>query len=162
MSMETRKNPRLREWDYASNGAYFVTVCSKNRQCLLSTVVGRGALTPPMVKLSDSGEVLDKYIKNINFVYEDVSVDKYIIMPNHFHMLLSINDKEKAHGGMRASRPTVSTIIRSLKTMVTREIGKNIFQASFYDHIIRDEQDYLIHWQYIDDNPAKWAEDEYF
>ncbi len=160
--METRNNPRLQEWDYGTNGAYFVTVCVQNRQSLLSTVVGRGALTPPLVELTSFGMILDKYIQNINVIYDGICVDKYVIMPNHFHLLISINAHDDAHGGMRASRPTIPGIVRSLKTMVTREIGRSIFQSSFHDHIIRDEHDYLTRWQYIDTNPAKWAEDEYY
>lgn len=159
--MEQRKTPRLKNYDYSGKGAYFVTVCVKNRLPLLS-VVGRGDLTPPTfspcVELSSVGEILDKHIRRIEMVYSGVTVDNYVIMPNHFHLLLSFKDC----GGVRAPRPTISTIIRTLKTMVTREIGEAIFQTSFYDHIIRDEQDYFVRWKYIDENPAKWAEDEYF
>ena len=159
--MDKRKNPRLSDYDYSSNGAYFITVCVKNRLSILSAV-GRGALTPPngspIIKLSPIGEVLDKHIRRINEVYGDVTVDKYVIMPNHFHLLISMNES----GEVRAPRPTISTIVRTLKTMVTRETGKSIFQTSFYDHIIRDEQDYFVRCKYIDENPAKWAEDEYF
>ena len=65
---------------------------------------------------------------------------------------------------MWASAPTqsVSTRIRSFKTLVSKQIGQSIWQRSFYDHVIRDEGDYLHIWQYIDSNPAKWAEDEYY
>ena len=161
--MDKRRHPRLKNYDYSEYGSYFVTVCVQNRQPMLSTVVGRDALIPPMVQLTPYGRVLDKYIQKINSVYTDVCVDKYIIMPNHFHLLISITQPvDQQNGGMRESRPTVQTIIRSLKTMVTRETGKSIFQSSFHDHIIRDERDYLVRWQYIDDNPAKWAEDEYY
>ena len=154
-----RKHPRLREFDYSSNGAYFVTVCTDNRRSILSRiVVGRDAFIPPHVELTDIGYVVEKYIGNINIGYENITVEKYVIMPNHIHLLIRIHD----NGGMRASRPTVPSIVRSLKTMVTREIGKSVFQASFHDHVIRNEQDYLTRWEYIDENPAKWSEDEYF
>ena len=154
-----RKHPRLKEFDYSSNGAYFVTICTDNRRNILSRiVVGRDAFIPPHVELTDIGYVVEKYIGNINIGYENITVEKYVIMPNHIHLLICIHD----NGGMRASRPTVPSIVRSLKTMVTREIGKSVFQTSFHDHIIRDEQDYLARWEYIDENPAKWTEDEYF
>ena len=65
------------------------------------------------------------------------------------------------NGGMRSSRPTLQMIIRAFKTIVTRQLGFAIWQESFHDHIIRNEKDYLSHYQYIDDNPAKWLEDEY-
>ncbi len=160
--MEKRKHPRLKEYDYSQAGVYFITVCVKNRSPVLSSVVGRGALTPPQVMLSQWGSILDKYIRNIDTVYENTSVDKYVIMPNHFHMLLRLHPLDNKNGGLKAARPTVETIVRSLKTMVTREIGHSIWQTSFHEHIIRDEQDYLTRWNYIDSNPHKWAEDEYY
>ena len=160
--MEKRKHPRLKDYDYSQNGAYFITVCVEKRRPILSTVVGRGDHTPPQVELTACGKVLDKYIRGIEGAYKSVSVDKYVIMPNHFHLLISIAAPDNAHGGVWSPRPTVQTVLRSLKTMVTKEIGRPIFQTSFYDHIIRDENDYLTRWQYIDDNPARWAEDEYY
>ncbi|MDE6111716.1 MAG: hypothetical protein K2F65_07355, partial [Eubacterium sp.] len=78
------------------------------------------------------------------------------IMPNHIHMIITIN------GTMWASSPTVSSLIKSFKILVTKEIGKAIFQRSFYDHIIRNESDYNEVWQYIDRNPQKWKEDKFY
>ena len=66
------------------------------------------------------------------------------------------------NGTMWASSPTVSQKINSLKILVTKTIGKPIFQRSFYDHVIRDEKDYLRIWEYIENNPGKWTEDKYF
>ena len=82
-------------------------------------------------------------------------------MPNHIHMILRI---EGGHGPMWASAPTqsVSTRIRSFKALVSKEVGRPIWQRSFYDHVIRNEADYLRIWEYIDNNPACWAEDEYY
>ena len=160
--MEKRKHPRLKDYDYSQNGAYFITVCVEKRRPILSTVVGRGDHTPPQVELTACGRVLDKYIRGIEGAYKSVSVDKYVIMPNHFHLLISIAAPDNAHGGVWSPRPTAQTVLRSLKTMVTKEIGRPIFQTSFYDHIIRDENDYLTRWNYIDTNPARWAEDEYY
>ena len=64
---------------------------------------------------------------------------------------------------MWASSPTtVSNIVRSFKVLVTKEVGTSLFQRSYHDHIIRDERDYREIWDYIDDNPRKWAEDCYY
>lgn len=117
-----RKHPRYKSYDYSSNGCYFVTVCVKDREPLLSRIVsvGRDAYIPPKIRLSHIGEVLDGYIKNINTVYDGISVDNYVIMPDHFHLLLSFSFRE-TDGGMRASRPTLNSVIRSLKTMVTKK-----------------------------------------
>ena len=84
-------------------------------------------------------------------------IDKYVIIPNHFHLII-----KNENGTMWASSPTVSQKIRSFKILVTKTIGKPIFQRSFYDHVIRDEKDYLRIWEYIENNPGKWAEDKYF
>lgn len=153
-----RKHPRLKKYDYSRNGAYFVTICVKNRQHLLGTIpVGRGALTPPHIHLSEIGKTTEQYILNINIVYESIILDRYVIMPNHIHLLLRIED-----GGMRASRPTLQTIVRSLKTMITCKIGQSVWQDSFYEHIVRSEDDFLAIWKYIDENPLKWQEDKYY
>ncbi len=157
--MEKRKPTRLKEYDYSVPGAYFVTVCTKDRKELLSRItVGDDVLIVPQNHLSDYGLICDKYIKNMNVIYENVSVDKYIIMPNHIHLLMTI------HGTMPSSSPTknIGSIIRSFKTMVTREIGSSIFQRSYHDHIVRNHEDYLSIWQYIEENAAKWQSDRYF
>jgi REP element-mobilizing transposase RayT len=155
-----RKKPRLPEYDYASVGMYFVTICTKDKVHMLSSVVGRddpGA--PPRIMLSPAGKIADKYIRSIPKAYKNVIVEKYVIMPNHIHILLSITEGDGAPG---SSRPTVSGIIGAFKRFTNKDIGRKIFQSSYHDHIIRDDNDYLQHWQYIDENPAKWADDEYY
>ncbi len=160
MTLNKRKHPRLKEFDYSTNGCYFATICVKDRKNLLGNIeVGRDALIPPCIELTNIGNIVDKYIKNINCTYDDVWVDTYVIMPNHIHLLIVMQDN---YGGMRASRPTLHTIIRSLKTMVTREIGYSIWQNSYYDHIIRNKNSYLEITKYIEENPLKWRNDELF
>jgi len=81
-------------------------------------------------------------------------------MPNHIHMIIIIND-----GTMWSSSPTVKSIpqiIKIFKTLVSKELGKPIFQRSYYDHIIRNQQDYEDAWNYTDGNPSKWQEDELY
>ena len=119
-------------------------------------VVGKAALRLPQVELTEYGRITEKYIQNISVAYPHISVENYVIMPNHVHLLLLVGD-----GGQGAARPTVSAVVRSIKALVRKETGKSLFQNSFYDHILRDEQDFLIHWDYIETNPGKWAEDEY-
>lgn len=157
MEFPKRKHPRLKKYDYSQNGCYFVTVCTKERRRLLSTVVvGRDDHIPPTVHLTAAGKTVDKYICGIETAYDTVFVDSYIIMPDHIHLLIRVDTAES--GGMRSSRPTVSTVIRSLKTMVTREIGRPIWQDSFYDHVVRNETEYLEIGRYMEENPAKWVE----
>ncbi len=85
-------------------------------------------------------------------VYEGVTVDAYVIMPDHIHLLLRIDRL----GVQRAARPTVSQLVRSLKIMVRKETGLSPFQSSLHEHIIRGYQDYCETWQYIENNPQKW------
>ena len=158
MELPKRKHPRLKEYDYGQSGCYFVTVCVKDKKHLLGkVVVGRDTLIPPTVYLSEIGKVADKYIRNINSVYRNVSVENYVIMPNHIHILLLLYETPSDNGGIRASRPTLFTIIRSFKTMVTKEIGYSIWQDSYFDRIIENENGYLDAWRYIDENPLKWT-----
>ncbi len=151
-----RKPIRLKDYDYSTLGAYFITICVKDRKQILSKIiVGDDAHIVPINQLTNIGQVCDKYINNINTIYENVSVDKYVIMPNHIHLIISL------YGTMRASSPTknIENIIRSFKTMVTKEIGKAIWQRSYNDHIIRDEKDYQKIWEYIDTNVLRWEKD---
>jgi len=99
-------------------------------------------------------------IKNIEKVYNGVSLSKYVIMPNHVHLLLVFSNMPNA--GRDSSRPMLQTIIRSFKTLTTRQIGCPIWQDGFYEHVTRNEEDYMRIWQYIENNPAKWAEDKYY
>jgi REP element-mobilizing transposase RayT len=98
-------------------------------------------------------------IRALSGFYDGVDIPKYVIMPNHIHMLIVIDSARD--GGMRTSRPTLQTVIRSFKTFTTRQIGLSIWQDSFYEHIVRNNDDYLRIWQYIDGNPARWDEDDY-
>ena len=103
--------------------------------------------------------VVEKYIRSIP------GIGAYVIMPNHVHMILHISATNLLQGPMWASAPTqanVSSLIRSFKILVSKELGQSIWQRSYYDHIIRDEQDYLIKLQYIMENPAKWLDDDYY
>ena len=158
MDLPKRKPTRLKGYDYSTPGAYFITICVKERKELLSKIVGDDAHIVPGNSLSEIGLICDKYINNINIKYENVTVDKYVIMPNHIHFIIFL------HGTMWASSPTknIETIIRSFKTMVTKEIGFSIWQRSYHDHIIRDEKDYQKIWEYIDTNPLKWNLDCFY
>ncbi len=86
-----RKTMRLRCADYNRNGAVFLTICTEKRRCVLSRIVGDGALNVPEVKLTQYGQIADKYIRQLSDFYSDLSVESYVIMPNHIHIMLHIN-----------------------------------------------------------------------
>ncbi len=153
-SRPTRKPTRLQNYDYSQNGCYFVTVCVKDRRPILSTIVGGDALIAPQIRLTEIGKITEKHIQKINSVYTDVTVEKYIIMPDHIHLLLFIDGF--GDGTMKESSPTnLSTVIRSLKTFVTRDVGKSIWQCSFYDEIIKNETHFQRAWEYTQYNALK-------
>ena len=158
MILPKRKPTRLKGYDYSTPGAYFITICTKERKELLSEIiVGDDAHIVPKNILSKIGFICDKYINNINIRYDSIAVDKYVIMPNHIHLIIFL------HGTMRASSPTnIENIIRSFKIMATKEIGKSIWQRSYHDHIIRGEKDYQKIWEYIDTNVIRWEKDCFY
>lgn len=92
-------------------------------------------------------------IQQIEIIYPNVILDEYIIMPNHIHMILKINEQ---------SNNSISTIMQQLKMKITKEIGYSIWQKLFYKHIIRNEKEYLKIKEYIINNPLNWNTDEYF
>ncbi len=157
MELPKRKSNRLPDFDYSSPGAYFITICTQNRRCILSRIsVGADALGGPRLQLTDAGKVVEQYILSTDRMIS-FHVDNYVIMPNHIHMILRIDS-----GPPRASAPTVSDAVGALKRLVNRKLGHNLWQRSFHEHVIRNEHDYREIWEYIDTNPARWAEDRYY
>ena len=157
--MNTRKHPRLKGYDYSQNGAYFVTFCTKERKHLLSHItVGPDALIGPLLELTPCGKLVDDAIHGAVSSYPNVDIPCYVIMPNHVHLMVVMEQ----NGPMRASGPTLGMIVRSIKTQVTRAAECVIWQDKFYDHIVRNQDDYLQICSYIESNPAKWTEDKYY
>ena len=154
----TRKPIRLPAFDYSSAGAYFVTVCTQDRRCILSDVVVGEGLAPPAVRLSTVGRSVDEEIQAVTRRYENVRIDNYVIMPNHIHLIVSICEQT---GGASPS-PTLADIIRVIKSVSSHRCPELKWQRSYYEHVIRSERDYLEIWNYIDGNPSKWADDKYY
>ncbi len=157
MNLPHRKSPRLKDYDYSQNGYYFVTICTHKKQKILCKIVGEGLCALPKITLSEIGKITDKAITFINQNYETLSVDKYVIMPNHLHLIIKIDKQMGGHGD-----PPLQNVIGYLKSFTTHKYGKTLWQRSFHDHIIRDEKDYLKIWNYIDTNPQKWGEDCFY
>lgn len=158
----------MKQHDYSEPGAYFITVCTKNKAHILSRIVvdlpssvRRDALIPPRVQLLPAGKIVDDLIRRTETVYDNVTVDAYVIMPNHLHILFHIHATGNG-GGMGASRPTIHQMVRAIKTGTTRRLGHSIFQTSYYDHVIRGPRDYDEIFQYIQNNPAKWPHDQFY
>ena len=169
MNLPVRKSMRLKNYNYGENGAYYVTICTKNRRCLFSEVVGSIHESTAKIKLKPYGKIVDEIINTLSNRF-DINIDNYVIMPNHIHMIISIKNssiKRSIRESTLRNRSTISNVVGYLKMNSSKMIheinpDENVWQSSYYDHIIRDENDYLTKWNYIDGNPSKWAKDEYF
>ncbi len=162
MELPQRKPTRLKNYDYSGNGYYFVTICTDNRREILSHIVGQG-LAPAENRLSDYGKIAERQLLDLENRYTCVKIDKYVIMPNHIHAIIVIQNE--AAGASPC--PTLSDIVCVFKSVTTRLCKQKhptdkIFQKSFHDHIIRNEKDYREIWEYIDNNPLKWVDDCYY
>ena len=146
----------MKDYNYSSNGYYFVTICTKEKKLLFGKIdVGANCVRP----LTDCGTIVENEIAVLNNAYENVEVIKYVVMPNHIHMIIAITCGDD---GRTQFAPTLSRIIKQFKGAVTKKIGEQIWQKSFHDHIIRNGQSYRKIWRYIDENPLKWHEDCYY
>ena len=150
-----RKSNRLLGYDYSSAGYYFVTISVKDRQEILGRHVGATVPGRPNMELFELGKnvnsAIEYYIENKLAV-----IDKYVIMPNHIHMIIVIEPESGDRG-----RSPLQHIVRNLKSYVTKKAGFSPWQKSFHDHVIRNDIEYKKIWQYIDENPKTWSEDCY-
>ena len=170
-----RKKLRLQGYDYSSEGYYFITVCVEKSHEMLGRIVGDAVhCVPsghcvPRVELSDIGKAVKTHLEKMNTVLECAFLEKYVIMPNHVHLLIAINNGTQrvvspTIGTQRTASPTkavIPRIVHGMKTVATKQHGFSIWQRGYHDHIIRSESEYQRIWQYIDENPARWTEDQY-
>lgn len=146
-NLPVRKRIRLQGYDYSEENMYFITICVKNRLEML------GEIIEDNIKLTKQGNIVKQNINKIEQIYRNIMIDEYVIMPNHIHILILINYKNNL---------TISKIIKHLKTNITREIKYSIWQKSFYEHIIRNEKEYIRIKEYIKNNVINWKKDKYF
>ena len=157
MEKPYRTPNRLKDYDYSQPGAFFVTICTQGRRAILSKIlVGTplpGCPPEPRTELLRHGEIADKYIRQLNSFYEHLSVDKYVIMPDHIHFLITIHEGS-ANTPVRTS--AIAQFVGTFKRFCNKEYGENIWQSRYYDHVIRNQADYNEIWEYIENNPRKW------
>ena len=159
--MPKRKHPRLGFYDYSTAGAYFITICTQDNRCLLSRIVGRG-LAPAEIQYTAYGQIAREQLLALEQRYPSVKVDQYVIMPNHIHMILELEETAGA-----SPRPTVMDVVCAFKSLTTRYCKKEkpidkLFQTSFYEHVIRGQKDYEEIAAYIANNPKQWELDKLY
>ncbi|MGB1205808.1 MAG: transposase [Chitinophagales bacterium] len=172
---------RLQTWDYGSNAAYFVTICTQNRQHYF------GEIRNEDMQLSEMGVLAQKYWYEIPNRFPFVELDAFVVMPNHVHGIIVIDGKDaiskdvinhvsttttpKMRGGITGNNnpmlhKNLSRIIRWYKGRCTFEIRKIhadfAWQSRFYDHIIRNDKSFNNISAYIINNPTKWKEDKFY
>ncbi|MDR1101676.1 MAG: hypothetical protein LBL34_04920 [Clostridiales bacterium] len=167
-----RQSIRLKNYDYSKEGMYFVTICTKNRECILSKIVG--AHDCALTELTAIGKIIEKEILITKEKNKNIEIHEYIVMPNHVHMIINIfangaqscdanGAQSCATNGAQSCAPTgktVGDIIRGIKSTVSAQIGYPIWQRNYYEHIIRNEKELYKIIQYIKYNPINWENDK--
>ena len=159
MELPKRKPNRLTEYDYSTPNAYFITVCTQDRKNLFWTDVRAAIEYPENIPLTNLGMMVKQVIYDITRHYPAITVDHAVVMPNHIHLLLQINTDID---GRPMAAPTISTVINQMKGVISKKAGFSVWQKGFYDHVIRNDNDYRDIWNYIEGDPGKWAEDKLY
>ena len=160
-SLPQRKHPRLDNYDYSTAGAYFITICTQNRRCFLSHIVGRG-LAPAETQLTGYGAIAEEQLLLLEERYPQLKINQYVIMPNHIHTILLLEETAGAR-----PRPTITDVVCAYKSLTTRKCKQfkpieKLFQTSFYEHVIRGQADYDEIAEYIVNNPKQWELDQLY
>ncbi len=161
----------MKNHNYSAKGAYFVTICIKDRQRILSEIVGQGvvgdgALDVPSLRLTPIGKIVEKHLLSSENI-SGVKIDRYVIMPDHIHTIIFLDPDEyvSRRGGtskdlLRKSAPSPTNemlphVVSTFKRFCNKEIGFNVFQRAYIEHVIRDRDEYQAIRNYISKNPAR-------
>ena len=164
--MRRRRSPRLAGYDYSQQGAYFVTMCAFRRSCIFGEIVG------DEMRPNDFGDVVAASWNDIPEHHPQVALDEFVVMPNHVHGILLLVDNRSAPGNVvqgRSSGPasgSLGAVVGSFKSAVTRGINRlrgcpsvPVWQRSYHDRIIRNDDELRRIRTYIRENPLRWALD---
>lgn len=185
------QSARCPNWDYSSDGAYFITICTDRWDSFFGNIENQRII------LSEAGQIAEQFWKELPIHFPFIRLDVFVIMPNHTHGILIIdkiklnphqsflqtdpdgnpsievqkfykNKNNELMGQISPKKGTISTIIRSYKSACTNEINKTNpglnfkWQSRFHDHIIRDKKAHQYIREYIISNPARWNDDMFF
>ena len=149
MTYYNRKSIRIPNYDYSTCNYYFLTICTHNRRCIFGNPG----------KLNQFGRIAESHILQLEKHYQGLLVEKYVVMPNHIHMIIQLEDHSQV--------PDIRQVMAQYKSGVSREIRKNdqsinVWQRSFHDHIIRNQKSFENIWLYIEGNPQCWEKDCFY
>ncbi|TRZ53070.1 transposase [bacterium] len=163
-----RHSIRLQGYDYSSAGAYFIIICTKNRECLFGEIIANE------MSLNNFGMIArDEWIKSAA-IRSEIELDEFVVMPNHFHGIVVIHGR-----GDRPVAPTeqcpgpqpksIGALVAGFKSAVTKHIneirttpGLPVWQRNYYEHIVRDDKELNGIREYINNNPMNWETDDEF
>lgn len=165
-----RRSIRLQGYDYSRQGAYFVTLCTTNRECLF------GEIVDGKLMLNEYGQIVHEEWLNTALVRPSVVLDEYVVMPNHLHGIIVLTDTDHVGATRRVAPPvyppkgptpgSIGAIIAQFKATSTKSVnrlrstkGVRVWQRNYFEHIIRDERSLNLIREYIRRNPNLWADD---
>lgn len=162
-----RQTIRLRGYDYSQPGVYFITICTKNRECIFGKIAGN------KIHLSPAGLIVVEEWLNMAETCSDIELDSWVVMPNHFHALLVVTTrayKTSRQLTMAQRRNmTVPKIVGRFKMLSAKRInamqqtpGMKLWQRNYWDHIVRNKSELNRIREYIHNNPAQWESDTLF
>lgn len=157
MDYPKRKRLRLPNYDYSSDGAYFLTICTKDRAPILSEIseTEKNGETVATVTLTQTGAIVQQYLLSISNAYPYISVDTYVLMPDHVHILLRVTSAPTRCVGSAKQPSVIARTVAAFKRLTNQKCRQSLWQDGYYDHIIRDAQDYQRRAEYIETNPLR-------
>ncbi len=173
-----RRSIRLKGYDYSQTGLYFITICCDNKICHFGKIVDNEMF------LNDYGNIAFEEWAKTPSLRPQVELDVFIVMPNHIHAILKINDNPRrgvlhtpyitiddkpreSNTPPRSPSQTLGAIVRGYKSSVTKQLGLmgfkgKLWQGNYYEHIIRNEPSYQTLAEYVINNPLKWTDDKFY
>lgn len=162
MNKPKRETIRLQHYDYSQNGLYSITICVQQRLSLFGHIIDN------TMRLNSAGKMIERCYKELERYFNNILCLEYIIMPNHIHFIIQINNPKND------TKQSLFDIIQRFKSITTGKYIKNVrqqqwqpfhkklWQRSYYEHIIRNDEDYFQIAEYIENNPLNWQQDRLF
>ncbi len=163
-----RKLIRLRHYDYSNSGAYFITMCVQNHECLFGNIVDGE------MHLNDAGRMVQSLWKALPLFYPGSEIDQFVIMPNHFHGIIVLNDSVGAihesplrMTAVERRNMAIPKMIGRFKMTSSKRInqfrntpGAKVWQRNYWERVIRNDIELGALREYIVNNPLQWHLDK--